>query len=406
MSYDLAMTVKGELRINRDGKPTSIPLAASARHQFFERVLEVKENNLPIKTARHYAIAKSATQVASEVHQKALRDDRRTFVAQRFNDQFLCYSPAGPVTRDEKELASEHFDTLALIGLLPGKEVKLEETWKVPNEVAQALCLYEGLISNDLTAKLEKVEDGFAFISIAGKTQGIDLGAMVKQSISAVVRYEILPKRLVRLEWTQKDERDQGPVSPASTLEATTIIQRAACEQPRELSDAALESVPKGFEPPPALTLVYHTDAKNRYDLAVSREWQMVAQTDTHLVLRLLDRGDLVAQATLTAWPKADAGKHLSAEEFKQLTQETPGWQMEAIVEAGEVPADNGRFLYRIAARGTMDEVKVVQFFYLIASQNGDQVIITLTLKPNQAGKLGTRDLSLAGSIGFPKKAE
>jgi hypothetical protein len=129
-----------------------------------------------------------------------------------------------------------------------------------------------------------------------------------------------------------------------------------------------------------------------------------VAQTDTHIVLRLLDRGDLVAQATITAWPKADAGKHLEAEEFKKITSETPGWQMEEIVEAGEMPTEAGRYVYRISARGIMDEVKVIQYFYLIAGANGDQVIITLTLKPNQASKLGTRDLTLVGSIGFPKK--
>jgi hypothetical protein len=397
------MTLKGDLRVNKDGKAVSIPLAATAQHQFTERLLEVKSEKIPLKAARYYSTARAISQVNGANHERTLRDERRLLVAQRFQGQFLCYSPAGAMTRDEKELASEHFDTLALAGLLPPADVKLEETWKIPNETAQALCLYEGLISNELVAKLERIEDGFAIISISGKTQGIDLGALVKETISATARYEILPKWITRLEWNQKDERDQGPASPASTLEATTIIQRQVNAQPKELSDAALEGVPKGFEPPAALTLVYQADAKNRYDLAVTRDWQLVAQTDTHIVLRLLDRGDLVAQATITAWPKTDAGKHLEAEEFKKITSETPGWQMEEIVEAGEMPTEAGRYVYRITARGIMDEVKVIQYFYLIAGANGDQVIITLTLKPNQASKLGTRDLTLVGSIGFPK---
>jgi hypothetical protein len=402
--YDLSMTLKGELRVNKDGRAVSIPLAATAQHQFTERLLEVKNEKAPLKAARNYSVARAISQVNGAGHERTLRDERRLLVAQRFQGQFLCYSPDGAMTRDEKELVSEHFDTLALAGLLPPADVKLEETWKIPNETAQALCLYEGLISNELVAKLERIEDGFAIISISGKTQGIDLGALVMETITATARYEILPKWITRLEWTQKDERDQGPASPASTLEATTIIQRQVSQQPKELSDAALEAVPKGFEPPAALTLVYQADAKNRYDLAVARDWQLVAQTDTHMVLRLLDRGDLIAQATITAWPKADAGKHLEAEEFKKITSETPGWQMEDVVEAGEMPGEAGRYVYRISARGIMDEVKVIQYFYLIAGANGDQVIITLTLKPNQASKLGTRDLTLIGSIGFPKK--
>ena len=162
--------------------------------------------------------------------------------------------------------------------------------------------------------------------------------------------------------------------------------------------------MPRGFEPPVAMTLVYHQDQMNRYDLAVSRDWRLVAQTDLHLVLRLIDRGELVAQASLTPWTKADPGKHATPDDFKQAMAAAPGWQLEEVLEAGEIPADNGRWIYRISARGVMDETKVVQTFYLIASTNGDQAVVTFAMKPGQVGKLGSRDLALIGSISFPKK--
>src|SRR5262249_13846907 len=149
--------------------------------------------------------------------------------------------------------------------------------------------------------------------------------------------------------------------SPASTVEAMTQIKRTAIESPKELSDTALEAVPKGAEVPVPLTLVYHRDAKDRYDIAVTRDWNLVAQTENHLVLRLVDRGDLVAQVSLTAWTKADAGKHMDPEEFKRVMAEAPGWQLDEILEAAELPADNGRWVYRVVARGQMDDIKVVQ---------------------------------------------
>src|SRR5262249_11956225 len=162
-------------------------------------------------------------------------------------------------------------------------------SWKLSNEAVQSLCLFDGLISQNLSAKLDDLSDGFANISISGEAQGIELGALAKLSIVAKGRYELLPKKLVSLEWTQKDERDQGPASPASTVETSTIVKRAAIEQPRALDDAALESVPKGTDVPAALTLVYHRDGKDRYDVAVTRDWNLVAQTENHLVLRLLE---------------------------------------------------------------------------------------------------------------------
>ena len=402
--YDLAMTLKGELRVSRDGKVVSIPITAGANHAFVERILEIKDKGLPEKAARQYTLAKSLITVDGNSSLHALSEDRRLIVAQRHNDERLCYSPAGPLTGDELELIGEHFDTLALTGLLPQSDVRTGDTWKLSNETVQSLCQFGALISNELTARLDEVADGFATITIGGKASGIELGALVKLTISARARYEILPKRLVQVDWTQKDERDQGPVSPASTVESTTIVKRAAIEQPKDLSESALESVPRGFEPPVALTQVSHRDSQNRYDVAVSRDWHLVAQTDKHLVLRLMDKGELVAQASLTPWAKAEAGKHISAEDFKQAMAAAPGWQLDELLDAGEIPADNGRWLYRICARGQMDDVKVVQTFFIIAGPNGDQVIATFTMKPGQAAKIGSRDLALVGSIGFPKK--
>ena len=402
--YDINMTLKGELRMNKDGKTAAMPLAARAEHRFSERILEVKEKGLPAKVVRNYDTARSSISVNGQASPHDLRTARKLIVAQRTADNFLCYSPAGPLTRDEVELVSEHFDTLAVTGLLPEKEVKVGDSWKLPNEVVLALGQFEALIAHEITAKLESVDDGFAVITIGGKAQGIELGALAKITVSASARYEILRKRLVRLEWAQKDERDQGPASPACTVESSTVVKRAPIETPKELNEASLESVPKGFEPPPALTLVYHRDAKDRYDLAVTRDWNLVAQTDTHLVLRLIERGELVAQASLTAWTKAEEGKHTSPEEFKRAMAEAPGWTLEDVLDDGEVPTENGRWLYRVVARGTMDDVKVVQNFFLLAAPSGEQVVITFTMKPGQAAKIGSKDMTLVGSIGFPKK--
>ena len=47
-----------------------------------------------------------------------------------------------------------------------------------------------------------------------------------------------------------------------------------------------------------------------------------------------------------------------------------------------------------------MGEVDAV----LVSGPEGDQVVLAFTMTPKQADRLGTRDLSLAGSIAFLKK--
>src|SRR5262249_54343283 len=152
------------------------------------------------------------------------------------------------------ELTSEHFDTLALTGLLPGKAVAVGDTWKVANTVVQALCTFEGLTEQNLTCKLEEVKDNVARVSVRGTAAGIELGALAKLTIEGAYRFDLGARKLVGLEWTQKDERDQGPASPATSVENRVTLTRVAVEQPEALADVKLVAVPDGFDVPPPLT--------------------------------------------------------------------------------------------------------------------------------------------------------
>jgi hypothetical protein len=231
------------------------------------------------------------------------------------------------------------------------------------------------------------------------------LGAQAKVTVSATGRYDLARKRIVALDWKQKDERDQGPASPVVNAETTVTLTRQMIEEPKELSDVALVSVPQGFDVPEPLKLVSIPDAKGRFDLACGRDWQVVSQTDAHLVLRLLDRGDFVAQATVTSWTKAEPGKHADVKEFRDQMLSSPGWQPEEVVQEEELPKlPNGRFVYRLVARGDMDGVKVIQSFFLVAGAKGDQAVVVFTLKQTQAAKLGARDLILVDGLDFPQR--
>ncbi len=342
--------------------------------------------------------------VGGDKSERKLRPKRTLIVAQRSNDQPLVYAPAGPLTREELELVGEHFDTLALTGLLPGKAVAKGDTWTIKNSTAQALCNFEGLTNQDLACKLVDFDAKKATVTVTGKAAGIDLGAQVKLTIDATYTFDLTAKRLVALTWNQKDEREQGPANPASKVAVETTVERKPIEQPKSLSDVALISVPPGFNPPKELTHVEYRDPNSRFEIIFGREWQTVGQTDDHLILRLMERGDFVAQVTITPWTLAEKGKHLSPDEFKDAMASTPGWEPAEELQAGEVPAGDNKWAYRISAQGKMDDVTVVQNFYLVAGPNGEQTVLAFTMTPKQVERLGARDLSLVGSLEYPKK--
>lgn len=399
---DIKMQLTGEHRISREGQIASLPLRADATHRFSERVLLVSKTGSLQKAARYYETARATISLAGESFERTLRPDRKLLIAQRSQEELIVYSPVGPLTRDELELTGGHFDTLSLNGLLPGKEVAVGDSWNLAPSVVQALCGFEGLTEQDLTGKLEAVHEDTARLQISGTANGIDGGAVVKLSIQATARFNVRSKRLEEVVWRQQDEREQGPVSPASRLEVTTTITRTLLEQPDSLSDVALVAVPEGLEVPPMMTQLVHRDGKDRYELHYSRAWHLVGQTDEHLVLRLMERGEFVAQATVTPWTRASPGKHLSGQEFKQAMMNLPGWEPEEEIQAGEIPRDDDCWCYRLSMTGKLDGMRVTQHFYLLAAPNGEQVVVTFTLTPGQVQKLGTHDLSLVGSLALP----
>jgi hypothetical protein len=293
-----------------------------------------------------------------------------------------------------------------VLGLLPGKAVAVNDTWKIPTEAVQGLCHLEGVTNHDLVGKLESVKDNVANVVITGSVNGIDLGSPAKMTVKATYQFDLTAKRLTALEWKEKDERGQGPASPAAGVETTYIVKRSKADQPETLSDVALISVPDKFEVPEHLLLLTHRDPKSRFALKYAREWQTVGQTEEHLVLRLMDRGDFVAQATITPWEKAKAGEHLTPDAFKKAMANTPGWEQSEILQAGEVEPeakDKGRWIYRISAVGMMDDMKLIQNFYLVAFPNGEQLVFAFTLQPAQVEKLGGRDQAMVINAELPQ---
>lgn len=394
--YLIELELNGSLIVSQEGRRQSIRLQAKARHAFAEKVMAVGDGMATI-SARQYASAAASAVVAGEKSERQLPDDRKLILARRRADGLFCYAPSGPLSRDDLDLVTEHFNPQCLPGLLPGKIVKVGDTWSVGDNAAQAACLFEGVVKNALTGKLIAVKDGVATFSIEGTAEGIEHGAKVALTITATGTYDAAVKRITGLTWKQKDVREQGTVNPASEVEVTVTLRREPlAAEPKELVHAAIPAR-AGTEPPAKDTMLRYVDPQGRYRITHDRDWYVTGQTDTHLVLRLIEKGEFGAQATVTAWRKVEAGQHSPAGEFKKAVADTPGWVAGKTIAEGELPVDGGRWLFRVAIEGKIEDRPAVQTFYLLAGPKGDQVAVTVITKPE--GKKAARELELVRSI-------
>ena len=90
----LDMKLAGEIRVRKGDDAAKLKLAASAVHEYPERVL-AGADGLAQKAARVYDTAKATIHVNGDASERTLRPERRLVVAQRDKDQLLVYSTGG-----------------------------------------------------------------------------------------------------------------------------------------------------------------------------------------------------------------------------------------------------------------------------------------------------------------------
>ena len=400
---EVTMDLDGKILVKQGEKETTFPHKASAKHVFVERLLDVN-GAVAGRAARLYTTAESTIRFNNdEASKRTLRPERRFLATQRVQDHLVSFSPAGPLTREEMEL-TEHLNTLAVAGLLPGKTIEVGKSWTIATQVVAALCDFDGVTSHNLEGKLEAVKGDRAHVKIVGNANGINLGAQVAVVVNARLEFDIKRQRVVYLEWHETDQRQQGPVTPALNAEVILKLTRTPIEEPEELSRFALVKIPTTETPPVELTNLFHQDAKKRFTLSHARTWHVVSPDDSaQLVLRHVERGEFVAQVTITPWKKTDPKNALSLNDFAALTEKTPGWAVDKEIERKTL--DNSprtqHTVHRVVASGELDGVRTVQYFYLIVGTNGEQVIATFSVVPTHVQRLGSRDVELVREIGF-----
>lgn len=401
--YDISLTLEGKMKVERDGKLDPVALRARAAHTILERVEAADARGGVGKALRYYAAAGSEAEVGHERSRRELAAERRLIVAERTADGTLHYSPDGPLSREELELVAEHFDTLCVPGLLPGKAVNVGDTWPISPAAAQHACLFEVLAKNELVGKLVEVKDDTATFSVTGKAEGLEFGANARLAVTATGKFDLTTRRVIELVWEQYDDRDQGPATPATEVKAVVTLKRTPlADPPKELGDAARAKLPADGKPNELALSLRYADPTGRYGFVYPREWHVVGRTRDHLVLRLVEKGEFTAQATVTAWQKAAPGRHASPDEFKAMLAKLPGWEPDGSMTEGQIPTDAGRWIYRVAGQGKQDGLPVVQLFYLLAGPGGDQVAVTVVAQPEKANRLSPKDLILVNAIDFP----
>ncbi|MFK7777221.1 MAG: hypothetical protein QM501_03715 [Gimesia sp.] len=400
------INVEGQLETAiKSGKARSLKLDVEGKLQYLERRLPgTGRDAQALRSLRYYESVTANIDVQGQKTFARGRDKHRMIVAEGATEGLSLHSPDGPLMPSELELLNSPGDSLPVTALLPQSEVEVGEVWTPDRWVIQSLTGLEAVLKSELTCKLESVEAEVALVSFQGKIEGATVGAQTEITIKGQFQFRRQDHFISHLELEQTENRSVGSVSPGMKVTAKVTWDRTLASAPGPLTDEVLASIPLetkpeskflSFEPPWDVQLL------------LPRDWYVFHQTGQVAVLRLLDKGSLIAQVNISKIPSVKPGSHTSEEQFQQDIRTSLGNKLLNIIKAENLTPADGRYIHRVTVAGKANEVSVQWIYYLCTAPTGRQISFVFTVDEKLVEQLDNRDTDLVLSLKFlePKAA-
>ncbi|MHC4879607.1 MAG: hypothetical protein ACYTGL_24395 [Planctomycetota bacterium] len=398
------LEVSGDLKTAApESKGVTLPLKVDARLSFLERRLPAGgEDAEAYRAARSYQVSEARIEVSGEPTQSNMPADGRLIVAEGRSNGVQLWSPERSLTFESLDLLSTPGDSLALHALLPDGEVEAGATWQPAYWVIPLLTGVEAVSKHELTCKLEKVDDKFAVIAVEGSVEGAIDGAYTKISVNGQIAWDVDKQHIRQAKITQTEERAVGVVSPGMNVTATMYVDRQPSSLAGPLSGSRVESLPIV---PEAHQLALQFESAWDFHFACDRNWHLFHQTKDVAVLRLVEKGSLIAQCNVSKVPQVAAGSHTPEQTFQADIRTALAGQLQQITNAEQLETDDGRWLYRVTATGMSRNTPMTWYYYLCAAPDGRQVAFAFSLETRFVGQFANRDLGFARSLTFGSRS-
>lgn len=388
--------VKGKV-VNQDQAPLrQVPFEVNVTQLYDERVLTHSESS--IASLRYYRDLEGSLTIAKTASKPEIAGPRRWICAKLDAEGRAYFSPVEPLKREELDLVDVPGNPLALNRLSPGKSVKVGETWKHENAVLESILGIDKILEQtDLQSKLVEVKDGVAIISLTGGVVGSVQSVKSQIQLQAKYNIDLKSHQVTWIAMGLTEKRDVSVAQPG--YESTTRIRLATMplDAVPELDDTNRDRVK--LDDPVAGKVLAFQSAKGGFQFVHDVRWHNMIDRLDGSVLRLVDRGDLVAQCTVTDLPKLSAGQRTSLDAFVAEIKTKLGKSLQTIQETNESTTESGLTLQRVAATAVADGVAVNWIYYLAIRDDGRRVALMFTHDSAMAERFAAADITIVSSL-------
>jgi hypothetical protein len=255
------------------------------------------------------------------------------------------------------------------------------------------------------------VEGSFA---VAART----VEAAAASTDSEPVRHQ-LHGRVAQVSAVIRERRQASHVAPGFDVEARLLVARASLDsglekdfgqQAEPAADVAATPVRPGTgegQPPRRRGeggpgRVWYRDPQGRFDLVHDVRWRRVEDGPNGLVMRLVDRGALVGQCSMTSLPQATAASLPTRDDVQRDVERSLSGQVVRSDAAEESDRADGLRIVRLASSGTAGRLPFRWIHYVLAAQDGSRVSVTFMFEESMQQRFGDADRPLIEGLRLP----
>lgn len=382
--------------------PVKLPVQAKARLIYDEKTLQgpTSATSWPRSTIRHYKTADATIQFRENTVTPSLRENRRLVATSATSaDDVVLFSPLGPLSRDELDLIDIPANSAIIEAILPHRRVRVGDSWKLESELLPAILGLDALATQDIECTLDRLDNGAALIQAKGRVSGASGGVSTDMTLAAKYAFDLTQKRLKWFAMSLKENRSIGHAQPG--IEATIRIQMAISKRanvPALHPDVVRDLNVTADENARLLEFVSETGG---FELLLDRNWHEMLDEKDATVLRLVVRGDLVAQCNLTLLPPMEDGVPFTVSDFQKDIETVLADNFGEFIAVNEDVSDSGLHVMRVVANGVISDVPINWVYCHITNEQGRRVSCVFTFESDLADQFGAADQKLISSFRF-----
>jgi hypothetical protein len=400
-----AVEVKGDVQLDQDkSESPRLPLLVQATLVYDEKLLPTQEASGTRRSVRYYHQAEASIKIGNSSLGPSLRDDRRIVVVRANRDGCLLFSPLGPLTRDELELIDVQGNSLLWGCLLPRTAVAVGDSWEVERDAFGLLLGMDAVTQCDVRGTLTSVTDGVALVDLAGSVSGAVGGVESQVQIKAKCNFDLGRKQVTWFAASLREKRAISHAEPGFEVTARLRVAAGPLDESPSLSDRSLAGL--SLEPDSGANLLAFDAERSNFSLIHDRRWRTIVDRPGLCLLRMVDRGTLIAQCNISELPDLESGKAFTLEAFQADVQRSLGPSFGQFVEAQQTTGENGVKVYRVVVSGSSSDVPIQWTYYHLADNAGRRASLAFTLEEKRLEQFAEADRVLVDSFQFTTRPE